>query len=136
VKHARLLTVMWSAAGVLVFVGVMGTIVDWLWQGHLVRRSIASVYEHFPIGMPFAEAVTRVQHDYPKRYTDTTADICAKQAAMTTPKYSPQGGPCIIALDETGSTWWGFESVVQLRLLFDSNEKLRVIQAYPVYTFL
>jgi hypothetical protein len=114
----------------------MGSIVDWLWQGHLVRRSAAAVYQHFPIGMEFAEALTRVQHDYPERYTDTTAATCIKEAAMTSPKYLPQGGPCIIALEDTGSTWWGFESAVQLRLLFDSNEKLRVIQAYPVYTFL
>jgi hypothetical protein len=136
VKRSRLATVAWTTIGGFIAIGVMGTIVDWLWQGHLVRRSIAAVYEHFPIGMQFTEALTRVRHDYPNRYTDTTADTCAKDAAMTEPKYGPQGGPCIIALDETGSTWWGFESAVQLRLLFDSREKLRVLQAYPVYTFL
>ncbi len=135
-KRARVATVTLTAVAGLVAVGVLGTIVDWLWQGHLVRRSIAAAHEHFPIGMQFAQALTRVQHDYPRRYTGTTAVTCARDAAITEPTYTPQGGSCIFAIDETGSTWWGFESAVQLTLLFDSNQKLRVIQAYPVYTFL
>jgi len=136
VTRARLATVAWTAVGGLIAVGVAGTILDWLWQGHLVRRSVAAIHEHFPVGMPFSEALPRVRHDYPKRYTDATAEACAGDAAMTSPKYSPQGGPCIFGIEETGSTWWGFESAVEFRLLFDSGGKLRVVQALPVYTFL
>ena len=55
---------------------------------------------------------------------------------MTRPTYPPQGGPCIFGIEETGSTWWGFESAVKFRLLFDSGGKLRIVQAFPVYTFL
>jgi len=122
--------------GGLSAIAASAAVIDWLWQGHLVRRSLAAVHNHLPIGMPFEEALARVQHDYPKRYSDFTADTCVKDAMMTTPGYTPQGGPCIIGIDETGSTWWGFESAVQFRLLFDPNGKLRVAQAFPVYTFL
>lgn len=132
---SRLAAAVWTVIGVIAF-SVTGTVVDWLWQGHLVHRSIAAIHEHFPIDMQFADALTRTRHDYPTRYTDITAETCAKDAPITTPRYQPQGGPCIFGIDETGSTWWGFESAVQFRLLFDSGGRLRVVQALPVYTFL
>ncbi len=128
--------VVWTALGSLIVAGIIATVVDRLWQGHLVRHNIASVDEHFPIGMPFADALTRVKHDYYPRYSDSPAERCAKDAAITEPGYSPQGGPCIFGFHETGSTWWGFQSGIEFRLLFDSGGKLRVRQAFPVYTFL
>jgi hypothetical protein len=134
--RSRVSTVVWTGVAALIVAGVAGTILDWLWQGHLVRRSIGTVQEHFPIGMPFSEALTRVRHDYAARNSNSTANACTKEAAMTEPTYPPQGGPCIFGIEETGSTWWGFESAVQFRLLFDSGGKLRVVQAFPVYTFL
>ena len=125
----------WVTVGLAAGLVTSGTIVDWLWQGHLVRRSVAAVHSNYPVGMQLADARKRVRHDY-SRFNESTAATCTKDAAITTPRYSPQGGPCIFGIEETGSTWWGYESAVEFRLLFDSDDKLRELQAFPVYTFL
>ena len=123
------------AVGVAAALVTLGSILDWVWQGHLVRRSIAAIHKDYPVGMQLVDARTRMRQDY-SRFGETTAATCTKDAAFTTPRYTPQGGPCIFGMEETGSTWWGFESAVEFRLLFSSDDKLRELQVFPVYTFL
>jgi hypothetical protein len=125
----------WITIALVLGLAMAATIFDWLWQGHLVKRAISTVQTNFPLGTPFAQALTQVQGTYP-RYTESTADTCSKEAAITTPSYSPQGGPCISGITKTGSTWWGFESAVTFRLMFGPDQNLRQLQVSPVYTFL
>jgi len=131
----RVANVFWVTLALVVGAATLGTILDWLWQGHLVRRSIAAIHRNYPLGMQLVDARTRVRHDY-SRFTERTAATCTKDAGITSPRYFPQGGACIFGIDETGSTWWGYESAVEFRLLFGSDDKLRDVQALPVYTFL
>jgi hypothetical protein len=132
----RVANVVWVTLALVLGTTTLGTILDWLWQGHLVRRSIAGIYRNYPLGTLLADARTQVRQNYPGRFTETTAAICSKEAATTSPRYSPQGGPCIFGIDETGTTWWGFESAVEFRLLFGSDNRLHDVQALAVYTFL
>jgi hypothetical protein len=125
----------WVTVGLVAGLVMCGTILDWLWQGHLVRRSITAIHKNYPVGMQLANARKRIGQDY-SRFNESTTATCSKDAAITTPRYSPQGGPCIFGIEETGSTWWGYESAVEFRLLFGSDDKLRELQAFPVYTFL
>jgi hypothetical protein len=61
---------------------------------------------------------------------------CAEDAKITRPTYQPRGGACILALDRVGATWYGFETAIQLRLLFDASGALVEREFLEVHTFL
>jgi hypothetical protein len=104
----------------------------------LHRRVVARIAQYereFPIGIPLTEAKGRLESRLLKYSFDSTAQ-CEKHARMTSPAYTPRGGPCIFALDLVGSTWYGFDTAIQLRLMFDGAYNLAGRQFHQVHTFL
>jgi hypothetical protein len=121
--------------GVLFLVGVVATVIDWEHQGWRVKHTIAELRQKFTIGMQLQSVHDRVIAAYPRNTEYSVAD-CSKWAKTTSPAYEAQGGPCIFGIVETGSAWWGFESAVSFRLIFDPKGTLLTVQVYPEYTFL
>jgi hypothetical protein len=118
----------------LVAVVVVGTIADWQHQGWLVRHAVSTLHGRYTVGMRLELALADIQLKYPE-HTQYSPDDCTK-FATSVPTYRPLGGPCIFGIMRTGATWWGFESAVMFKLLFDPNGELRNVVTDPVYTFL
>jgi len=72
---------------------------------------------------------------YPE-HTTYTAVECEKWSHLTTPRYTYRGGPCLFGIVRVGTTWWGYESAVMFRLIFDPDNQLAQSWTDPVYTFL
>lgn len=62
----------------------LGTILDWLWQGHLVRRSVSIIRRNYPVGIQLVDARVLVRKDYPSRFNERTAETCVFYSALTT----------------------------------------------------
>ena len=103
-------------------------------QGQAKTR-IDEFSRDFPVGLSLSEAETRVQgRRLP--YTLLEQRRCEENAKVTHPTYRPKGGACIFALDRVGATWYGFETAIQLRLLFDTSGALAEREFREVHTFL
>jgi hypothetical protein len=100
-----------------------------------VRHVVSQVHERYTAGMQFRPVLADVQLHYPQ-YTEYSAAACTNNAKFTSPSYQPQGGACIFGIIRTGESWWGFESAVRFRLMFDPAGHLRDVYTDPVYTFL
>ena len=119
----------------LLALAVLGSVADWQYQGWLVRHAVRQLHERYVVGMAFKAALADVQLHYPE-HTKYSADDCTKWAALTIPTYHPLGGPCVFGIVRTGATWWGFESAVEFKLVFDPQGELRDVDTEAVYTFL
>lgn len=124
----------WVLLAVL-FTLVASSWADWEMQALRVRHTSTELTTEFPHGMPEISAQRIVSTRYP-RYTAYSPQECEKWSHLTTPSYAWRGGPCILGIVETGTTWWGFESAVSFGLLFGSDDRLEGLQVNPVYTFL
>ena len=96
---------------------------------------IEEFHRDFPVGLSLPEARARVQRRN-LRHTLLDHRKCEEEAKITHPTYRPQGGACIFALDPVGSTWYGFETAIQLRLFFDASGVLADREFSQVHTFL
>lgn len=96
---------------------------------------MAELNQKYAVGMRVEGVREGVRATYP-RYVEYPGVDCSKAAKNTTPVYEARGGPCIFGIRETGSTWWGFESAVSFRLIFDPEGVLVTVQVYREYTFL
>lgn len=100
-----------------------------------VKTRLEEFDRYFPVGVSLREAEARVQRrGLP--YTLLDQRKCEEGAKVTYPKYRPKGGACIFAIDEVGATWYGFETAIQLRLLFDASGALAEREFREVHTFL
>ncbi len=84
--------------------------------------------QEYTVGMPLKDARVRVIATSTRFQEYSTSD-CAKA-------YKAQGGPCIVGLVETGSTWWGMEYAIGFRLYFDAMGTLQTVQVEPENSFL
>ena len=99
------------------------------------KTRIEEFHRDFPVGVSLSEAEKRVQRrSLP--YTLLEQRKCEEDAKITYPPYRPKGGACIFALDRVGATWYGFETAIQLRLLFDASGALAEREFREVHTFL
>jgi hypothetical protein len=126
--------IVWVALAIL-FAVVAGSWADWEIQALRVHRTSAELASEFLHGMPEASAKRIVSTQYP-RHTEYSAQDCEKWSHLTQPSYVARGGPCILGIVETGTTWWGFESAVSFILIFGPDDRLAGLQVDPVYTFL
>jgi hypothetical protein len=78
------------------------------------------------VGVSLPEAEARVQRRR-LRYALLDQRQCEENA---------KGGACIFAFDHVGATWYGLETAIQLRLLFDSSGALAEREFREVHTFL
>ena len=108
---------------------------DWAIQGWRVHRASELLTRQFPPGAAVAEARKLVDAQYPE-HTRYSASECEKWSHMTVPGYVSKGGPCLFGIVRVGTTWWGFESAVEFRLIFGPDDHLSELQVLPVYTFL
>ena len=114
---------------------VVGSVADWQYHAWLVRHSVSQLHGRYTVGMQLQPVRSDVQLHY-GGYTEYSADDCTKWAKVTFPTYHSLGGPCIFGIYRAGQTWWGFESAVQFKLIFDPDGILRSVDTDPVYTFL
>ena len=99
------------------------------------KTRIEEFHRDFPTGLSLSEAEARVQRrSVPYRLVDKRR--CEEEAKIAHPTYRPKGGACIFALDRVGATWYGFETAIQLRLLFDASGALAEREFREVHTFL
>jgi len=126
--------IVWIVLATL-FAIVAGSCADWEVQGIRVHRTSAKLVTEFPRGISEASAHKIVSTSYPEHSRYSAAE-CERWSHLTTPGYSWRGGPCVFGIVRLGATWWGFESAVNFRLLFGSDDRLEVLQIDPVYTFL
>jgi len=99
------------------------------------KTQIEEFHRDFPVGLSLPEAEARVQSQN-VRHTLLDQRKCEEEAKFTYPTYRPKGGACIFALDPVGSTWYGFETAIQLRLFFDASGALAEREFAEVHTFL
>jgi hypothetical protein len=99
------------------------------------KTRIEEFRRDFPVGVSLSEAEKQVQR---RRlpYTLLEQRKCEEDAKITHPPYRPKGGACIFAIDHVGATWYGFETAIQLRLLFDASGALAEREFQEVHTFL
>jgi len=103
--------------------------------GEKVANRIQQYQRELPVGAAYSEVKAYVEkHGLP--YSADSAERCEENAKMTSPSYQPRGGPCIFALDRVGSTWYGFDTAIQLRLLFDKTGSLAHRDFHQIHTFL
>jgi hypothetical protein len=100
-----------------------------------VKTRIEEFHRDFPVGVSLREAEARVQRRH-LPYTLLDQRQCEERAKVTYPTYRPKDGACIFALDHVGATWYGFETAIQLRLLFDASGALAEREFREVHTFL
>jgi hypothetical protein len=99
------------------------------------KKRIEELHRDFPIGLSLSEAEARVQRrSVPYQLVDKGK--CEEEAKITYPTYRPKGGACIFAHDPVGTTWYGFETAIQLQLLFDASGALAEREFREVHTFL
>ena len=123
--------------GIVIGIGVviLASCADWSIQGLRVRHATSTLKTKFSEGLSIADAQRFVASGYPE-HTDYTAEKCEYWSHNTVPRYTSRGGPCIFGIVRTGSTWWGYESAVEFRLIFGPDNLLQENQILPVYTFL
>ena len=122
--------------GLLLVVSIISLSVVQLYvQAWRVKRVMDVIARDFPIGMGVTQAQQQVSSRYPMHTRDSPLE-CEKNSRRIFPAYTARGGPCISVLVDVGTTWWGFESAVNFRLIFGGDESLVDLAIHPVYTFL
>ena len=87
------------------------------------QQSIAYWKHRVPVGSSLNDAEREIKaRDLP--YTIFTSQDCEKNAKITSPTYTPRGGPCLFALARVGKTWYGYTADLQIRLLFGPSGSL------------
>lgn len=115
-------------------IGALASSAQWVLQGREVTHVVQAITIQFPKGMSVADAQKIVDSHYPE-HTTYSASEC-KRWSHSVPPYTPRGGPCLFGIVRVATTWWGFQSAVMFRLIFDPNDQLAQSWAQPVYTFL
>jgi hypothetical protein len=86
-------------------------------------RKTAELEKQLPVGgsLAVAEVLVKAQG---LPYTVYSAVDCEKNAKITSPSYTVNGGPCLFALARVGQTWYGYTTDLEVRLFFDSSNIL------------
>jgi hypothetical protein len=115
-------------------IGTLASVAQWVLQGREITRVVQSIALQFPQGMSAADAEQIAGARYPQ-HTIYSAAECERWS-HSVPPYTPRGGPCLFGIIRVATTWWGFQSAVMFRLIFDPDSRLVQSWAEPVYTFL
>ena len=84
------------------------------------QQNIAHWKDRLPVGSSLAEAEREIKaQSLP--YTLFSSRDCEENAKITSPTYTPRGGPCLFALERVGQTWYGYTADLEIRLLFGST---------------
>jgi|SRR5579859_7238917 len=122
------------AVATVVVIGILGSVIQWTLQARDVTRAVQSIALQFPQGISVTDAEQIAGARYPE-HTTYSATECERWS-HSVPPYTPRGGPCLFGITRVATTWWGFESAVMFRLIFDPDSRLVKSWAEPVYTFL
>lgn len=122
------------AVATVLAIGTLASVTQWMLQGRDVARVVKSIALQFPQGISVADAEQIAGARYPEHTTYSAAEC--ERWSHSVPPYTPRGGPCLFGIIRVATTWWGFESAVMFRLIFDPDSRLVQSWAEPVYTFL
>jgi len=89
----------------------------------------------FPVGMSVAQ-VEKGALGKGVPYTLSEPRKCEENAWAADAPHRSRGGACMVALERVGTTWYGLETAIQIRLMFDRSGVLVERGLRQQHTFL
>ena len=125
-------------ARILIFVAllaIVGCDKSPMSTGKSAQLASQTVKQTFVKGMSINDVRPIVKKQYPI-HSEYDAEECRRSAEHTSDKFEPLDGPCIFGRIDVPKTWWGFETSVLFRLIFDFSGTLQVTETRSEHTFL